>query len=60
MKCQISDRCIGCRACEDICFLDALTFDDNTGHAVIDSATCIGCGACAHECPNDAIDKIEQ
>lgn len=47
--------CIGCKKCEKVCPVQAVTLQDNV--AVIDSARCIGCGKCADSCPRSCIIK---
>ncbi|MEW5821924.1 MAG: DUF362 domain-containing protein [Cyanobacteriota bacterium] len=51
------DKCIGCRACEEICPPQLIkTIDDK---AVIDDySSCIRCYCCQEVCPQDAIDLI--
>ncbi len=48
----VSDACTGCRACTDVCFVDAISIED--GRAVIGDA-CRACGRCAETCPSQAI-----
>jgi ferredoxin len=50
----ISDSCVACGACADVCPEGAITVDDV---AVIDSSKCVDCGACVDECPSDAIEN---
>jgi pyruvate formate lyase activating enzyme len=54
----ISNRCIGCKICLEVCPERALTFtgDDNR----IDRNRCNGCGLCAEECPGDALALLGQ
>jgi len=49
----ITDRCIGCGACEEICPRGAVTV--NNGVAKIDYPKCIQCYCCHEVCPEDAI-----
>ncbi len=49
----LSDNCVGCGNCIEICPVDAIKLVDNI--AVIDTDWCIGCGVCASKCPNNAI-----
>ena len=50
----ITDNCVACGACVDVCPNSAITVDDV---AVIDSAKCTDCGACIDECPSEAIEN---
>lgn len=49
----IEQKCIGCRACREVCAYDAIKMVDNI--AVIDLDKCTLCGACVQACPMDAI-----
>ncbi len=48
-----ADLCIGCEACVDRCFFDALTVPEDT--AVVDPDKCLGCGVCTVSCPTEAL-----
>lgn len=48
----VSDECILCGACADVCPVDAISEGD--GKMVVSDA-CIDCGACESECPVGAI-----
>ena len=57
----ITEKCIGCGRCEEVCNFDAALFDGPANDVVektytIDSIACDGCGVCAHYCPVDAIE----
>jgi pyruvate formate lyase activating enzyme len=51
-------RCIGCKACLEVCPERALAFapQGNT----IDRRKCNGCGICAEECPSTALELLGQ
>jgi ferredoxin len=50
------DVCVGCGACIDRCWMEALRMD---GALVVrDTNRCIGCGICRSVCPSDAM-KLE-
>lgn len=50
----ISEFCIWCGSCENICRFDAIGFDVNKGY-FIDQYACEGCKACTLVCPQNAI-----
>lgn len=50
----VSDDCIACGKCEELCRFDAIK--DSTGDIVIDPIKCEGCGVCREVCPVDAIE----
>jgi len=47
------DACIGCGACIDRCWMEALKMDGDS--VVRDFNRCIGCGICRYVCPTDAM-----
>ena len=49
----VNDSCIKCKACADVCPVDAFHIGDTM--LVVDPDTCIDCGVCISECPQDAI-----
>lgn len=49
----ITDDCVNCGACADVCPVEAISEGD--GKHVIDADKCTDCGACAGECPAEAI-----
>jgi UDP-glucose 4-epimerase len=49
---QVTDACVGCGKCEEICFIEAIKV--RAGQAVIDDY-CRVCGRCAGACPKNAI-----
>ncbi len=57
----ITDKCIACGRCEEVCNFDAVVYDGPGSNAVektyaIDSVSCEGCGVCVHFCPANAIE----
>ncbi|MCF8092162.1 MAG: 4Fe-4S binding protein [Desulfotignum sp.] len=52
--CVDTDQCTGCRACEEICPMDAVTMDQ-AGIAQVNQQRCIGCGLCVTVCEFEAI-----
>ncbi len=49
-------KCIGCRTCENVCPLDAISF--NFGKHHIDRLKCSSCGICCESCPSGALTCI--
>lgn len=50
-----SEKCIGCRLCEQTCDWKALEFDKETKKVVVKALNCVACGTCAGACPEGAI-----
>ncbi len=50
----ITEACIGCRACEKKCPVEAIVGAAKTRHAVLE-ASCIDCGVCGNLCPKSAV-----
>jgi len=48
-----NDACVGCGACIDRCWMEALKMDGDV--PVRDFNRCIGCGICRYVCPTDAM-----
>jgi heterodisulfide reductase subunit A len=47
--------CAGCRICNTLCSLSAISFDEEKHISVINDVLCKGCGTCAAACPSAAI-----
>ncbi len=45
-------RCDGCKACVEVCPVEAITVEDV---ARIDAEACVDCGTCVDECSKGAI-----
>jgi len=56
LEISVSERCIGCGACQEdgVCYVGAIKVQG--GRARIDDRCCKGCGRCAETCPQGAID----
>jgi ferredoxin len=52
------DACVGCGACVDRCWMEALKMDGDL--VVRDSNRCIGCGICRYVCPSDAMKLVRR
>lgn len=52
----ISQRCIGCRSCRDICSSDALHLSADA--VTVDPSRCTGCGLCVDVCPTTALEMV--
>jgi ferredoxin len=52
MAYKISDACVACGACKEVCPVEAISEGDIY---TINPDVCIDCGACESECPSDAI-----
>lgn len=50
-------KCVGCKACENICAHGAVSFDEKK-KAFIDHSKCVGCGRCIGICNTDAIAPV--
>jgi NAD-dependent dihydropyrimidine dehydrogenase PreA subunit len=52
------DKCIadkGCTVCVDVCPLDVLRIDEETGKAYMKYDECWYCGPCEADCPTAAV-----
>jgi len=57
----ITEKCIGCGKCKELCRLDAINFDGPANDIVaktftVDPVSCEGCKVCVEFCPADAIE----
>jgi ferredoxin len=49
---SISDQCVGCGTCVDVCFADAIHLQGNRAYI---NQNCKACGRCVDVCPRNAI-----
>ena len=54
MTYEITNRCVGCGVCKQICPVEAITGKQKKRHR-IDESICIACGACGRICPHGSI-----
>ncbi|MFZ4441245.1 MAG: DUF362 domain-containing protein [Syntrophales bacterium] len=50
---KITDKCIACGSCEDVCPSGAIS--EGKDMYKIDADKCTDCGECVDNCPEDAI-----
>ncbi len=55
MAYTITESCIGCGICEDICPERAIKESDETEWFVIITSACNNCAKCVKDCPVQAI-----
>ena len=57
----VTEKCIGCSKCKELCRFDAINFDGPANDIVektftVDPVSCEGCKVCVEFCPADAIE----
>lgn len=52
----ITDNCIGCRKCTEVCPQGCIDFTG--GYTKIIQSNCLHCGACFEHCPVKAVEKL--
>lgn len=52
----ITDKCIGCKKCLEVCPQECIDFAN--GYAKIIQSSCLHCGACFEHCPVKAVEKL--
>lgn len=50
----LTDRCIGCGKCQEVCPQAVLRVEDKKAQ-IMDKNACMECGACVNNCPVEAI-----
>jgi len=56
-RAEVSDSCIGCGLCVDLCLMKAVNLDSLKAN--INSISCCGCFICKEGCPTDSIKILE-
>ena len=51
---KITDACVSCGTCVNICPVKAIV--DGDSHYEIEADKCVDCGACEADCPTKAIE----
>ena len=54
----VSDACVKCKSCVEVCPVDAFREADTM--VVVDPDVCIDCGVCISECPQEAISPEDE
>lgn len=54
----VPERCIGCRACVDVCADQALSLRPATGRVALDRGRCTRCGKCPPACDPKALEMV--
>lgn len=53
-----SERCVGCKICEKVCPVVAITVFDRCAH--VKELDCRGCANCADRCPKKAVKMVKR
>ena len=56
MAYMITDKCVACDKCREICPVEAISKGEKK--YTIDAETCVSCGQCVDECTSEAIVEI--
>ena len=55
-----SDTCVGCRACQKSCQVDAVRVPAKEQPAIVNPDRCLGCGLCVPGCPTESITLVKK
>jgi len=55
-----TEKCFGCRACEDSCQFNAIEYHENDKKCNVNYDNCYGCGICRSKCENQAITLLDR
>ncbi len=58
MPSVVSDACVLCKSCVEVCPVGA--FHEGETQVVVNPDDCIDCGVCISECPNSAITSEDE
>lgn len=56
MAFKITEDCVGCGSCVDVCPTEAIIED---GEVYLITEDCADCGSCVDECPSEAIIEVD-
>jgi len=54
-----TEKCVSCKKCVEVCYFNAIKWDETKNKPIIDDFSCEGCGVCKLSCPEGAIDLVK-